>query len=129
MLGGKLISVYKTKSSSISLLFLKHFLWFLLISGENTELTSRLQTVRQKAAELEKNLANVTASCDKYQDVSISISESKAHVHVTCNFTDNIHEKITQFLLAESSAKCNTSANYTCNSGLWLAERKRKFSK
>ena len=37
--------------------------------GENTELTSRLQTVRQKAVELEKNLANVTASCDKYQEV------------------------------------------------------------
>ena len=43
---------------------IKHF--FL---GENTELTSRLQTVRQKAVELEKNLANVTASCDKYQEV------------------------------------------------------------
>ena len=41
-----------------------------LLSGENTELTSRLQTVRQKAGELEKNLANVTASCEKYEDVS-----------------------------------------------------------
>ena len=42
--------------------------------GENTELTSRLQTVRQKAVELEKNLANVTASCDKYQEVNACIS-------------------------------------------------------
>ena len=42
------------------------------MSGENTELTSRLQTVRQKAAELEKNLANVTATCEKYEDVSLS---------------------------------------------------------
>lgn len=38
--------------------------------SENTELTSRLQTVRQKAGELEKNLANVTASCEKYEDDS-----------------------------------------------------------
>ena len=44
---------------------------FVYFSGENTELTSRLQTVRQKAAELEKNLANVTASCEKCQDVSV----------------------------------------------------------
>ena len=42
--------------------------------GENTELTSRLQTVRQKAVELEKNLANVTASCDKYQEVNACVS-------------------------------------------------------
>ena len=26
--------------------------------------------MRQKAGELEKNLANVTASCEKYEDVS-----------------------------------------------------------
>ena len=44
---------------------------YLLFSGENTELTSRLQTVRQKAVELEKNLANVTATCEKHQDVSM----------------------------------------------------------
>ena len=42
--------------------------------GENTELTSRLQTVRQKAVELEKNLANVTANCDKYQEVNACLS-------------------------------------------------------
>ena len=43
-----------------------------LFTGENTELSSRLQTVRQKVIELEKNLANVTASSEKYSEVRTS---------------------------------------------------------
>ena len=58
-----------TDSKSYTKIMIKYF--FL---GENTELTSRLQTVRQKAVELEKNLANVTASCDKYQEVNACVS-------------------------------------------------------
>lgn len=56
--------------------------------SENTELTSRLQTVRQKAVELEKNLANATASCEKYQDDSKRLRQERDK-YQTATYTQN----------------------------------------
>lgn len=56
--------------------------------SENTELTSRLQTVRQKAVELEKNLANVTASCDKHQEDAKRLRQERDK-YQTATYTQN----------------------------------------
>ncbi|KAL9987717.1 hypothetical protein ACROYT_G002067 [Oculina patagonica] len=56
--------------------------------SENTELTSRLQTVRQKAVELEKNLANVTASCEKNQDDAKQLRQERDR-YQTINYTQS----------------------------------------
>ncbi|XP_068693979.1 golgin subfamily A member 2-like isoform X1 [Montipora foliosa] len=56
--------------------------------SENSELTSRLQTVRQKAGELEKNLANITATCEKHQDDAKRFRQERDK-YQTATYTQN----------------------------------------
>ena len=42
---------------------------FLHFSGENEDMNNRLQAVRQRVVELERNISNLHMTCEKYQQV------------------------------------------------------------